>query len=519
MVQIGKCLMVNVCILFSIVVARSVKNPFERGFGKKVHNANLVEMWISNYGQFAQTLNGEAGLIWPKGSGQTYVFGAGLWLGTIDLLTGDTLVTIGYLCTGGVSEYGCGLSGMSSADTNARIYMYPSLWPPPQGIFPMAPQIPVSNQDSWCCFNDSNPDHHMPGDTRPIGVEVYQTVYCWAFPWIEDVIFLIYDIRNASYHNLKNCYVGIEIDPDVLDGGLDDYCTAILKRTYFVNGEFFTVDNFAYAWDYDDSPYEPGAVGFDFLQTPFDLVPGQDKDNDGILDQYEQDSVYYVNNLPPNRWDVDNDGVPDWRDASENPQLGLTSFQQFRLGYEPIGDTSRYKRMAGYDSNGVYNPYDTIIGYPDDVRFLMASGHFQLPEDSIVRIALGIVLGEFEPGNPPGETLFVINDRWTQWQYDMNWFLNVKEQRKQEIETQLLRAMPNPAIGASRVSFSTGKPGIVSLKLYNVLGQMVKTIYEGYKTKGNHELNINLDGISAGTYFLILETLEFRIVEKLLVMR
>ncbi|MEO0215777.1 MAG: T9SS type A sorting domain-containing protein [candidate division WOR-3 bacterium] len=507
------------CMLFSLAVAKVLENPAQRGFEIKLHNVNQVEMCISNYGKFAQTAAGVAGLIWPKNTGQTYVFGAGLWFGTIDSLTKDTLVTIGYICTGGgASEYCPGLSGMSHLDTCVRIYMYPSLWPPPQAIFPMAPQTPVSNQDSWCCFNDSNPDQHIPNDTRPIGIEVYQTVYCWTFPWIEDVIFLIYDIKNASHHNLRDCYVGIEVDPDVLDYD-DDYCSAILKRTYFVNGEFFVVDNFAYAWDYEDSYFEPGAVGFDFLQTPFDLVPGQDKDGDGILDQYERDSSYYVTNLPPHRWDVDNDGVPDWRDASENPQLGLTSFQQFRPYYEPIGDTSRYKRMAGYDSNGVYNPYDTIIGYPDDVRFLMASGPFLLPQDSVLRIVLGIVLGEYEPDSPPGETLFVINDRWAQWQYDMNWFLSVKESQPTNSGIPALRILPNPGNRIVRISFSMMESQCVALKLYDMLGRMVKVVFEGHKTKGDYELQTNLGKIPPGTYFLVLETPTSRSVAKLVIIR
>ncbi|MCX7995563.1 MAG: T9SS type A sorting domain-containing protein [candidate division WOR-3 bacterium] len=509
-----KFLLITLCTLFLHTDARSMQFHSDCGFDKKMHNINQVEMWVSNYGQFANGTPSDPGLFWPKGTGWSYVFGAGLWFGTIDSLTNDTLVTIGYICTGSASEYTPGLSGMHHPNANARIYIYPNLWPPPQTIFPMAPQIPVSNQDSWCCFSDSNPNQHMPGDTRPIGIEVYQTVYCWILPWIDDIIFLIYDIKNVSHHNLKDCYIGIEVDPDVI-GEWNDYATAILRRTYSINGESFIVDNLAYAWDDDTG----GSVGFDFLQTPFDLVPGQDKDNDGILDQYERDSVYYVSNLPQYKWDVDNDGVPDWRDASENPQLGLTSFHQFRRWHEPIGDTSRYKRMAGYDSNGVYNPYDTIIRYPDDVRFLMASGPFKLPEDSIVRIVLGIVLGEFEMNNPPHETLFVINDRWAQLYYDMNWFLDIKEHKIQKIKNQFLNVMPNPAANFVKISYQVTEPTNVSLKLYSILGQMIKIIYNGHRTKGDYQIDINLKDLSAGTYFLVLETPTSRSIEKLIIMQ
>ena len=115
----------------------------------------------------------------------------------------------------------------------------------------------------------------------------------------------------------------------------------------------------------------PGAIGFDYLQSPWDLVPGQNKDNDSIPDEYERDSVWITTNLGPANWDVDFDGTPDWRDPSEIPQLGMTAFKRFTLNLEPNLDNERYVTLAGYNfKTMVYEPYDTAP-YPITLKIIL----------------------------------------------------------------------------------------------------------------------------------------------------
>jgi len=145
-----------------------------RIWDRKWHNINNVEMVITNYGTWDNPC------YWPRGSNHNYIFGSGLWLGTIDSVFSDTLVSVGYGPHGGETEFGPGLYGQDPNAPYVIIYMYPDPWPAPIDTFPMAPQRPKSDQDSWCCYNDCDSNYHVPGDTRPIGVEVYQTVYAWA---------------------------------------------------------------------------------------------------------------------------------------------------------------------------------------------------------------------------------------------------------------------------------------------------------------------------------------------------
>lgn len=479
-----------------------------------VHDGNQVEMSVSNFGKFGQTQNQTVGCWWPKGSGQNYIFGAGIWFGTVDSATGDTLVSIGYGPHGAETEFVPGLKNLSSSHPDVMIYMYPENWPPPDSTFPMAPQECVSDEDSWCCFNDCDTNAHIPGDGYPIGLEVYQWIYVWDDPYIEDVIFFLYTVKNVSERNLYDCYTGVCMDNDIgneAGSGADDQCTVMLEKTYFIDGEYYRVDNLGYQWDGDD--YNPGwqssgVLGVDLLQTAFDLETGQDKDNDGILDQYEQDSAYYWNNVPAYKWDVDNDAVPDWRDASENPQLGMTAFKIFSLNFEPNIDAERYLTLAGYNfQNGMYEPYDTIIPQPDDQRFLMSTGPFDLKVDSSLVFVFAAVLADWgDDAYPPAETCLVITDHWAQWQYDMSWFLSIEEAQASGVTPIVFSTFPNPVVNTGMVSFSLRSPCNGSLRLYDVTGTCVQDIVTGYFSAGRHEYRLNTRALAQGTYFVVLDT-------------
>jgi len=400
-----------------------------RNFEVKRHNVNQIEMSVSNFGQFGHDdITDDCGLWWPKGTQDVYVFGAGSWFGTLQ--EGDTLVTIGYGPSGGESEYTPGLQDMSFSDENAIIFIQPTPWPPPLDVFPMAPDRARSHQDSWCAYNDLNETYHMPGDTRPIGLEVYQTVYAWNLSSTQDMIFIKYDLVNVSGVTLDDCYFGVITDNDIGNEGGEagnDICSAIIDRTYIIGSDTFHVDNVAYQWQTEEEPgfsRFPGVLGFDYLQSPYDLVPGQDKDGDGILDQYERDSAWYVNNLPEEQWDVDLDGTPDWRDPSEIPQFGLTSYRRFTRGLEPGQDWERYLTMAGYDFRTlVYDPYDTIIPEPADQRFGECSGPFTLEPADTVTVLVGVILAEWHGMFETPDSALASVDFTAQFIYDQNWLL------------------------------------------------------------------------------------------------
>jgi hypothetical protein len=390
-------------------------------------------MMISNFGKFGQQRNGTQGCWWPRGSGHSYIFGAGPWFGTIDQTVGDTMVTIGYGPHGGEAEFQPGLAGWTVSDPKAIIYMYPGNWPVPVTSYPMAPAVtPKSQQDSWCAYNDLDVVYHMTGDTRPIGIEVYQACYAWNLPILGDAIFIQYIFKNVSGKKLTKCYFGIAADCDIGNesGQGNDISTCILGRWYRFPGspDSIWVDDVAFQWQEVEepgwNPSVPGVMGFDLFQTAFDLVSGQDKDNDSIPDQYEQDSEYYVTNLPLEKWDVNSNAVPDWRDPAEIPQYGMTAYKLFTLNFEPNRDNERYMTMAGINfKTGAYEPFDTVPPAPDDQRFLMSSGPFDLEPGASATIVLGVVFANWDSIYGTPDSALAPVDNYCQYVFDMNWLV------------------------------------------------------------------------------------------------
>ncbi|UCD04743.1 MAG: T9SS type A sorting domain-containing protein [candidate division WOR-3 bacterium] len=407
--------------------------PIGREFQILRHNINQVECCVSNYGKFGQDETGNnAGCWWPVGSNQNYIYGAGSWFGTVDV-NGDSLVTIGYGPHGGESEYAPGRMGWSVSDPRAIIYMMPSTWPPPvDPELPMAPTEAKSHQDSWCVYNDGDIQYHIAGDTRPIELEVYQTVYAWNLSTTADIIFIRYECVNTTEDTLKQCYFGVCADNDIgneAGNAANDRISGIVGQWYVIEGDSTWIDNLGYQWQEVEEPgtppWMPGTIGFDYLQSPWDIVPDEDKDGDGILDQYEMDSVYFYENLlGDSLFDADLDGTPDFRDPSQIPQLGMTAFKRFTLNLEPNLDYERYTTLAGYNfRTGVYEPYDTVPPDPDDQRFLQCSGPFDLPPHESATVLVGIVFAHWIGIYGRPDTALVEVDATAQFIFDQNWLL------------------------------------------------------------------------------------------------
>jgi hypothetical protein len=416
-----------------LALARGVTEPppAPRWYYGVMHDINQVEMYTYNFGPIAADLFGgwDPGCWWPKGSGHSYIFGAGPWFGAVNMFTGDTFVTIGY---GSYywTEMLPGTKDVAWDSEDAIIYQYPWNWPAPQDIFYDAPQERFSDQDSWCAFNDLDPEAHTPGDKGPIGIQLYQTVYAWDIGGLEDAIFIKYEIKNVADSTISQCIFGLFMDGDIGNEGYNvanDITRGIVRKYYSINGQTMLIDNFAYQWqeEYESSwDTVPGVFAVDLLQSAWDLQEGHDKDFDGIPDQYERDSSYYCNHLPDSLWDVDHDGQPDWRDPSQIPQFGMTAMKVSKPNSSPDNDIERYMFLAGYDyETGSYEPWDTAATTPRDQRFLQSCGSFELlPESSYVFVIALMFADWFNLYETP-DTAIVILDHFCQYVFDHNWLL------------------------------------------------------------------------------------------------
>lgn len=411
------------------------------------YNKNQWNLAVTNYGTFGNGI-GRSGGEWPAGSGDMYIYGAGIWIGCIKRGAGvkDTLVSIGYNPNSGASEMtpGCydNAPGGYGGRSYERVYITPDFPPNPLDFpedlrsriatpvrivgspdtawFYYIPRTAVSTGDAWAVFNDRDPERHTAGRSpRPIGLEVYQSIYSWTLPWNKDIVFFKLDVRNRSDDTLRDLYLAIGADPDVGNAADDRAGLCLAKYVYnrYPNPtDSAYADNLGYVYSEDASP--AGFVGFDFLQSPFW------KDANGRMREVAplpgNDSIY------PNGCDDNRNGLID--EPSEGRQVGMSAFKIFILANDPKTDGDQYLGMAGWDwteTPPVRAPYDSIDPAPEDKRFLQATGPVTLAPNELTTVTVAVIGARADRSGDPSTWPYylAVASRAAQQAYDNNWIM------------------------------------------------------------------------------------------------
>lgn len=78
---------------------------------------------------------------------------------------------------------------------------------------------------------------------------------------------------------------------------------------------------------------------------------------------------------------------------------------------------------------------------------------------------------------------------------------------------------PNPFNPATTISYSLPKAGNVALKIFNVLGQEVKTLINQYQNTGTYKVSFDASSLTSGIYFYSLSTDDFLQVRKMMLIK
>jgi len=76
-------------------------------------------------------------------------------------------------------------------------------------------------------------------------------------------------------------------------------------------------------------------------------------------------------------------------------------------------------------------------------------------------------------------------------------------------EFKLEQNYPNPFNPSTAINFSLAKDGVVSLEIFNLLGEKVATLLNGYKPAGNHSVNFNASNLASGVYLYRISSSEY----------
>ena len=397
----GVLLLLMVCLALPATARVDVENPIvEMGYnpggifildGSYVMNVGEVQINITNWGLIGSgfsvptTFADAPSCQWPAGSGDEYLWSAGLWVGGVVL--GERLVSAG----GWNSEFypldeleatiyeavgtklvrpqgNTGASGrrlpMPGADDDGDGLIdeetLNGLDDDEDGLIDedfgqVGNQMMVlTNYDNTGLAQENNPDH------TPMNLEVTQSSYQWENDQVDDFVGFEYTITNVGVTDVQKVYIGFFADSDIGTRGgsgiADDDMAGSFRGSVRASDNSWVPVEVGFMWDAAENSRLEGYFGILFL--------GHDIDPAGV-------------NAPTSV------GMRTFQKFSGN--------QSFEQGGDPTNDDEAYQLLSAdldeWDA-------DTLPGKEADFRFLVSAGPFKaLEPNETLRFQVGMVVG------------------------------------------------------------------------------------------------------------------------------
>ncbi|MBZ0199123.1 MAG: T9SS type A sorting domain-containing protein, partial [Ignavibacteriaceae bacterium] len=74
---------------------------------------------------------------------------------------------------------------------------------------------------------------------------------------------------------------------------------------------------------------------------------------------------------------------------------------------------------------------------------------------------------------------------------------------------------PNPFNPTTTIRYAIPQDGLVTLKVYDILGKEVKTLVNEYKTKGRYEVTFDANNLASGLYIYEITSGSFKTSKKM----
>ena len=367
----------------------------------------------------------------------------------------------------------------------------------------------------WCVMNDMDPYRTLyTYGTMPIGLEIQLTVYGYTHPSLNNVLFKKYMIVNKSNNNIDSMYFGYWSDPDIGDGS-DDYvgCDTLLNLAYCYNGD-----------NKDEGYYgeDPPAMGYQFLHgtTIMGSIRDSAKINNnwvpGIKDQQMTSFSPSVlgNIFPPLCWQYPSQSIQIYNylrglicDGSPYVSPTDNMITRFPFSGNPV------------DSTGWYMGYQGNIN-PNDMRMSINTGPITMAPGDTQEVVIAIIAARGS-SNLESITELKKTAKIVQYFYD-NYIpetVNVNYLPPLPEYYYLGQNHPNPFNPTTRISYELPVSGLVTLKVFDILGREIATLVNEEKTAGTYQVEFSSSGLSSGIYFYTLTSREYSRTKKMIVIK
>jgi len=350
---------ITTLILFASVISAQYKKDIEdRDPLNKIlriqdraggtHNASNIGLFFENRGKlYPRNITWGPSGEFPINSAKNYIYRINQYVG----IPGNVIQ--GRFTT---NEEWEAVFGYHNSDT-ARVAMSddPNSWHPERGWpvkDPNGKNIILSDQDSYCVFNDSN------NTVQILGIQVAQTGYSFGTNFAKNILFFKYELTNTSQNTYDSLYFHLHNDIDVGDisGGLPEWGDDKMNFVKSRNLIYFYDDGVSGEW----SDGKTGFFGVMMLKTPEinGIQPGVTDMHYMLYDddeEFDKDSMQY--------WFMSSDPIL-YNSPGRNKYFHLGSNTNLHFD-DPATIPVSGMDIQGHISSGPYTigPSDTLIFY------------------------------------------------------------------------------------------------------------------------------------------------------------
>ncbi len=313
-----------------------------------IHNASNIGLFFENRGKlYPRTISQGPSGEFPINSQKNYIYRVNQFVG----IPGNVIQ--GRFTT---NEEWEAAFGYHNSDT-ARVAFSddPNSWHPQKG-WPVKDvngnNIILSDQDSYCVFNDSN------NTVAILGLQLAQTGYAFGTNFAKNILFFKYELTNTSQNSYDSLYFGLHNDIDVGDisGGLPEWGDDKVNFLPAQNMIYFYDDGVSGEWP----DGKTGFFGVMMLKTP--EVNGTEL---GITDfhymLYDDDNISDIDSVQYGFMSSD----PDlYNSAIGGKYFHLTNSSNLHFD-DPSTIPASGMDILAHTSSGPYtiNPGDTLVFY------------------------------------------------------------------------------------------------------------------------------------------------------------
>jgi hypothetical protein len=384
----------------------------------------------------------------------------------------------------------------------------------------------IGDETSWCVYNDAQPKEKRRWNTvDPLGIEIKQTLFATNHPDLEEVLFIKYSLLNTGLVNdvMDSVYFGVWEDADLGDH-TDDVigCDTLLNSGYTYNNT-------------PDSRYGDNCPAFftTVLQGPVYLT-GESSDtakiNYGIL--LGSEIISGAKNLELTSHVFHIGGDPNLQDPGTKFAARNYLEGKDRLGNFPDPCTFPYCEVKGGVNCNEVDPHFWASGDPvtdvgwisvvnEDIGNLISTGLFRLEKDKPQEIIIAYVLGR---GTDYFNSITVAreNVRRAIDEYKSNFAsmtYTPPPPANPVTDYILYHNYPNPFNPTTTIRYELPQDGVVTIKIYDILGQEVATILNEFKKADRYEIEFNSIGLASGVYIYRMKVNEFIASKKMILLR